>query len=206
MKVFNYDSGFMRFFTILSRITLLNVIWFIGCIPLVTAGASTMAQYYATNKLIGGDAHVFKNYKEGFKLHWKRSTVIWLVLAVLCVIFLMDYMILTTTDIPGKTALIVISVLAFITLIMTMLWTFPTMVHFQGKLRELLFNAFIFAFMYAPVTLIGAAFYAIAGILLIKVPLVSGLILLFGQGLVVYCILRLFEKVFQKYTKKTEEN
>ena len=137
MKAFEYDSGFMKFATLLSRVTLLNLLWMVCCLPVITAGAATIAQYYATNRLIAGDMHVFQNFKEGFRLHWKRATVVWVILAILSAVFFMDYRIVTTTDIPGKTALIVISVLAFITLVMGMLWIYPVMINFTGTMKEI---------------------------------------------------------------------
>lgn len=202
MKAFEYDSGFMKFATLLSRVTLLNLLWMVCCLPVITAGAATIAQYYATNRLIAGDMHVFQNFKEGFRLHWKRATVVWVILAILSAVFFMDYRIVTTTDIPGKTALIVISVLAFITLVMGMLWIYPVMINFTGTMKEILFNAFVFAFMYAPVTLIAAGFYALTGFLFVKFLIARGLVFLFGQGMIVYAILNLYEKVFQKYRNK----
>ena len=46
MKFFEYDGGFMRTATILSRLTLLNLLWLACCIPLVTIGAATAAQQH----------------------------------------------------------------------------------------------------------------------------------------------------------------
>ena len=63
MNFFNYESGFMKFVTLLSRITVLNILWLCCCIPVITAGASTYAQYYSTKCLLNGDIHVFQNFK-----------------------------------------------------------------------------------------------------------------------------------------------
>ena len=54
MKAFEYDSGFMKFAILLSRLTLLNLIWLIACIPVVTIGASTAAMHYSAAKLMNG--------------------------------------------------------------------------------------------------------------------------------------------------------
>ena len=72
MKAFEYDSGFMKFAILLSRLTLLNLIWLIACIPVVTIGASTAAMHYSAAKLMNGDSHVFGNYKTGFRTYWKK--------------------------------------------------------------------------------------------------------------------------------------
>ena len=65
MKFFDYNSGFMRFSLLLSRLTLLNLIWLLCCIPLVTAGASTAAQYYSIKQLMNGDTAVFHIFRTG---------------------------------------------------------------------------------------------------------------------------------------------
>lgn len=201
MKFFDYNSGFMRSALLLSRLTILNLIWLICCIPLITAGASTAAQYYCIRQLMDGDTAVFRNFRTGIKLYWKKASVIWLILSALTAAFCLAYYILTDAAVPGKSILVSVAALAFLTLILTMLWVYPVMVSFKGNLREILFNAFVFTFMYAPITLIAAAFYAGAGFLLVRYLLARGLVILFGQSLVAYANMNLFGKVFLKYQK-----
>ena len=201
MKFFDYNSGFMRSALLLSRLTILNLIWLLCCIPLITAGASTAAQYYCIRQLMDGDTAVFRNFRTGIKLYWKKASVIWLILSALTAAFCLAYYILTDAAVPGKSILVSVAALAFLTLVLTMLWVYPVMVSFKGNLREILFNAFVFTFMYAPITLIAAAFYAGAGFLLVRYLLARGLVILFGQSLVAYANMNLFGKVFLKYQK-----
>ena len=91
MKLFDYDSSLMRFFTFLCNLTLLNIIWFLGCLPVVTAGASTVGLYYSADQLRMGDSAVWKNYKIGWKRHWKKATPVWLLFAVILFAFFYDY-------------------------------------------------------------------------------------------------------------------
>lgn len=205
MKAFEYDGGIMKFAILLSRLTLLNLIWLIACIPVVTVGASTAAMHYSASQLMNGDGHVFANYKSGFSMYWKKGTVIWLITAVLSAVFGMACYLFQTATIPYHNVLMIISGMAFLTLLLVILWIYPTMVNFSGKLTELFFNAFIFAFMYAPVTLIAVVFYGIAGFLFIRFLLTRLLVVLFGPALIVYCTLVLFDKVFQKYRQAQEE-
>ena len=199
MKVFEYDGGFMKAALLLSRLTLLNIIWLICCIPIVTIGPATAAQYYTANRLFCGSTEVLQNFKAGFKLHWKRAAVIWTAFALLSAAFAAACYILTAAAVPGSTALISISGLAYLTAALIMLWVYPVMINFTGSFAEILFNSFVFTFMYAPVTLIAAVFYGISGFLFIRFTFTKGLCILFGPSLIVYGILILFEKVFRKY-------
>lgn len=201
MKVFEYDSRFMKTGLLLSRLTLLNIIWLICCIPIITIGPATAALYYTVNQLLCGRTTIIKNFKTGFKLHWKKAAVIWFAFLVLAVSFIVECYILTAIAIPGSNLLITISGLAFLTAVLIALWIFPIMINFAGNLGDILFNAFVFAFMYAPITLIAAAFYGVAGFLFLRFTFTKGLIFLFGQSLIVYGILVLFERVLKKYRK-----
>lgn len=204
MKVFEYDHGLMKYAALLSRLTILNLLWLALCIPVITAGASTAALYHSASRLMNGDIHTLQNFKEGLKLYWKKGTIVWIFTAILTAAFLFAYYLLRTAKIPDNLTLTVIAGIAFLTLLLIILWIFPVMINFSGKLSELIFNAFVFAFMYAPVTLIAAAFYGIGGFLFIRFLSARLLIILFGHALIVYCTLVLFEKVFQKYKNKSE--
>lgn len=202
MKIFDYDGGFMRSAAILSRLTVLNLLWLVCCIPVLTAGAATAAQHHAAVCLMKGDIHIGRNFKHGLKLYWKKATILWLCTAVLGISFGMACYLFSISAIPYKSVLTLISGIAFLTLMLVLLWVFPVMVNFAGKLQEIIFNAFIFAFMYAPVTLIAASFYGIGAFLFIRWLATRLLVILFGPTVIVYCTLVLFEKVFQKYKQK----
>lgn len=202
MKLFDYEGGFMNTALILSRLTLLNLLWLVCCIPLISIGAATAAQHHSAACLMNGDIHIGKNFMNGLKMYWKRGTVLWLFFALLGTAFGMACYILNTGNIPYKNVLMLISGIAFFTLLLMLIWVFPVMVNFTGKLTEIAFNAFVFAFMYAPVTLIAIVFYGIGGFLFIRFLATRLLFILFGPTVIVYCTLVLFEKVFQKYKKK----
>ena len=202
MKFFEYDGGFMRTATILSRLTLLNLLWLACCIPLVTIGAATAAQHHCAACLMRGDIHIGGNFKEGLRLYWKKGTVIWICSAVLGTAFGMACYMLNLGSMPYKNILMIMAGIAFLTMVLVLMWVYPVMVNFSGKLSDIVFNSFIFAFMYAPVTLIAAVFYGIAVFLFLRFLATRLLVILFGPTVVVYCTLVLFEKVFQKYKKK----
>ncbi len=202
MKLFDYDGGFMRTATILSRLTVLNLIYLVCCLPLLTVGAATAAQHHSAACLMRGDIHVFKNFKSGIKLYWKKGTAVWIFTAVLGVAFGVASYLFISSSIPYSSVLTLISGIAFLTLLLVILWVYPVIVNFSGKLQEVVFNSFIFAFMYAPITLIAAAFYGAGIFLFLRFLATRLLFILFGPTLIVYCTLVLFEKVFQKYKEK----
>ena len=202
MKAFEYDSGPMQFANLLIDLTILNIVWLLCCIPVITAGAATAALYSSAGKRMDGDRQVFKNYKAAFKRHFKQATVVWLIFFILTAAFYMAYSLLTTVDIPGNQILTVISVLAFVALLFVILWAYPVMTNYKGNIREILFNAFVFSFMYAPVSLIAIGVYALVFYLMLRFMSVRVLFFVFVPALVVYINMKLFKIVFKKYTSR----
>ena len=75
---FNYEGPFFNVLNRLSDLVILNVLWFICCLPIVTIGASTTALYYVTIKIVNDeDAYVAKNFFKSFRQNFLQSTVIW---------------------------------------------------------------------------------------------------------------------------------
>ncbi len=207
MKLFNYDSKFMRFFLFLSHITILNLVWLICCIPLITAGAATAGQHYSLKQLHAGDTHVFKNFRIGFKSFWKPASILGIIFLVLAAIFVYDFNLITAHMLPAEMLITVISVLAFITLVFTMIWCFPVMVNFAGNTRELFFNAFMFSFMHTPYTLVSVVLIAVMFVAMTKNMFLAALLILFGPTLIAYISLQVFDRAFAKYRnpEDTEE-
>ena len=79
--IFNYDNPVWRFIGKLCDVLILNVLWIICSIPLVTMGASTTAVYYVTLKLVRDEeGPIIRSFFKSFKENLKQATVIWLIL------------------------------------------------------------------------------------------------------------------------------
>ena len=56
-----------------------SILWFLLCIPIVTAGASTTALYYVANKTIKhGRGYAIRGFISAFIKNFKQSTIVWL--------------------------------------------------------------------------------------------------------------------------------
>ena len=97
----------------------------------------------------------------------------------------------------------VLAVISLVTTVLTALWVYPVMINFRGSLPEIIGNAFIFAFMYAPLTIAGAAMYGLLFWALVNHPVLAGVVVVFAQALIVYITLVLDERAFMKYRGDT---
>ena len=76
------QSPFFQFMGLLGDVVLLNLAWLIGCLPLVTIGASTCAAFSVAGKMAADESYsVFADYRAAFKRDWKQATLLWLAFA-----------------------------------------------------------------------------------------------------------------------------
>lgn len=200
MRFFSYDGKAAQFILLMARMTLMTLIWFAGCIPVVTGGASSVGMYYALNRYREGDVHLFENYKLGAKTHWKRATLFWVLCLAVGIGLFCEWFFFDFTHFLDYPALLVAAVLAVAAFSFMALWFYPVMVNFRGSFGELIGNAFLFSIIYTPYTLVTIALYA--GLLyLLNFPIVFGVCCIFAQGLIAYAGVLMYEKAFRKYRK-----
>ena len=206
------DFKFYRAGNMLWQLTKINLVWLLFSLPVVTAGAASAAQFGAVGMLLdepgGRRIAVFSVMKEGFRRHFRQATIVWLVSAALFVAFYFDYNLLTANvgDTALRNVLLILSVAAFAVILFTFLWVYAVMTCFSGKLRDVVYSAFIFSMIYTPVSLIAICIYAGAAFLFLNFMTAKILLALFGYSLAVYINLYFFKQAFRRYARKTEEN
>ena len=80
-RLFNMDN---KFFTVMGRVAdliMLNVVFLICCLPIVTIGASLTALHYVTLKMARNEeSYIIRSFFKSFKQNFKQATVINLII------------------------------------------------------------------------------------------------------------------------------
>ena len=81
MKKTNIDSPFYRTMGKIGDLLFVNLLWLVCCLPIVTAGASTLGLFTVVNKMAAKEDYtVHTDFFKAFKRDFKQSTALWLVL------------------------------------------------------------------------------------------------------------------------------
>lgn len=97
------DSPFFCFMDVVGDVFLLHLCWVVGCLPLVTAGASTTAAFSVAGKMAAGQEYrIFHDYGAAFRRDFALATRTWLVMAVLGLLLRTNYQLgLRYSGLPG---------------------------------------------------------------------------------------------------------
>ena len=186
-NLFNYDNPVWRFIGKFWDVLVVNLLWIICSIPIVTIGASTTAMYYVTLRLVRDeDGYTIRSFFKSFKDNFKQATAIWL-------IFLAVGLIL------GFDLYFVLTMMAYSTLRTVMTTVFLAL--FYNPVKKTIFNAFFMSIRHI--------FYTI-GIVVMDVVLVLltltmiPQLLMFGVALIAFVNSFFLNAVFKKYMPKDD--
>ena len=182
---------------------LLNIMWLISCVPIITIGAATTAYYYTTHKVIRNQrSGIWKEYWSSFKGNFKQATKTWLIFLAVFVMFYLDINIcaayMKAGDKIGTMIYLFYGLLA-----VALIWfvfVFAYMARFEDGIKTTLKNAAIIAFtnpLSAILVLVitAAALYASW----LFIPFIW-----FIPAIAVTFINIVVEKVFRKYMTEEE--
>lgn len=210
-SLFNMDNPLFRTLGKLADLMILNIVFLICCIPVVTIGAALTGMSYVTLKMAEGEeGYIVKSFFKSFKENFKQATIMWLLMLVIGVVLGMDFLILK--DATGSMVTVFrigISVAAFLYL-MIMVYLYAVLARFYNSIKATIKNAFIMAIADFPRTLIMMVITVASVIItfLTAETLVYGILvwLMFGFALISYCNCFFLKKVFAKYMPTNEDD
>ena len=171
MGIFSYDSKLMRVLSGLADMMLLNVVYILCCIPVVTMGAAQAGLYNGLRNLQEPDSEggYVKAFFRGFKSGFGRITVAWscLLVLVLGLVYLLGILVFFRGAGLNAPAWLVIVGICLLTVFMSVMTIFHT--HFACTGFQLVQNSMVVtlrfplrsiavtAFTWLPVVLMVAA-------------------------------------------------
>lgn len=149
------DSPVIAFLNKMTDLILLNALWLVCSLPVVTIGASTTAMYYVCILSIRqGDGYVVRRFFKSFRENFVKATILWLMILVLGAILAGDLFFWYWLGTPFGKVLFVLSMTVEAAFAMVCLYLFPVLAKLRGNMRQVIHNAAAFAVGYLPYTLI----------------------------------------------------
>lgn len=205
---FHPDSRLVRLMMRITNLVILNLLWIVGCIPVITAGASTTAMYsvlfaYITEK----DDAVLKPFFRAFRENFRQVTPVWL-LHMLVAAALGAGVFYMTLGVKAWVK-VIFGILLFIYLAAAS-YCYPLFARFYTTRKAALFNSFALTFRHLLTSVSMVVFNALPlALILIEPALFWKTILvwtLIGFSLCAYVNAKLAFRVFKQYENKEEED
>jgi len=205
--LFAPDSALMRVLTRIADLMILNALFLVTSLPIVTIGASLTALNFVALRIAGDrDESIVADYIRSFRLNFRQATGIAALLALLSVVLLAWYVVVTQMiDSAGARFVLLaawyVVVFAFA---MSTLYVFPYLATFEGGTREVLRNARRMSMRHPLAPLAAIVLIILAALVTIFEPKAVGyglLWLLIGVSGIAYLSGLLYSRVFARYAR-----
>ena len=192
----------------LSRIcdfVILNILWLVCSIPIVTIGALTTALYSVMQKIVRNEeGYIARSFFKAFKQNFKQATIVWLLIAALGLILSVDLNMARSLE--GTIRIVFQVIFGFFSfwLFAIFLYVFPLLARYENSTKATLKNAvilsiaklpFTFLMMVVVVVPVAASLLTVRTILL-SVPIWMGIGVSIVTWLNAYILKRVF-KIFE---------
>ena len=206
-NIFKLDSPVMRFFTLVTNLVCLNMLWLLCCLPVVTAGAATTAMYYVVFQYINKqDDAVIKPFFAAFKDNFRQVTPIWILNLLIGAALAAEVFYLSQG--AEIWLIVVFAILAFLYVGATS-YLYPIMARYDAPTRNSVMNCFALSLRHLPSTLLVVCLNAVPVVMyFLKTDIfwkTSILWLVGGCALIAYANGRILLSIFKNYEAPEED-
>lgn len=209
--MFKLDGPIHKLLSRILDLIILNVIFTICCIPVVTIGASWCALYDVMFKIKEEkDSNVFKQFFIAFKNNFVQSLFGTLILLAIAALLYMDYNIVFVQKLYDSAVMRALFYIVLFVVTGFFSWLFPMIARFDNKFGMQFKNAFMLCLAHLPTTILVILLNLSPFILLYFFAELSVYYLLtfwmfIGLSLIAMVSSRLLYRAFKKYDQKPED-
>lgn len=209
-NLFSENNSILRLLNLLADLMLLTLQWLVACIPIVTAGAATVALYSCAMKRYKEEIRLFRDFWEAFRKNFLQATILWVVVLALLATMAADlYLVFFTPFDPGTVVKMFLLMLVFVVAVIIS-YIFPLQAFFVNPVGRTLKNAVLLSVMYLPVSVVMLGIHLIPLLVWLLFPKFFDHSLLLwialAPGVITYVNGKMLRRIFERHiTAQPEE-
>lgn len=142
MKLFDYDGPLMSSLIYIGELILLNIVYVLCCVPIITIGAATAALYKVTlDQADGYSGAVLNRFFHAFKENFIKATLEWIVMILIGVLLIVDFQLITQVSFSLVHVVEIVFIVVLFLYLPTMTFLFPIQARFENTVAKTLKNA-----------------------------------------------------------------
>ncbi len=157
MKFFSIDSPLYKFMQRLMDVLILNLLWLLFSIPVVTLGTSTISAFSVGLNLVEEtEGHIFNDFIKAFKSNIKQGIPMSFIFIISIYAVVFDFQLYRYSEKTGENGLIflIFGIIAAYILTLSLLYVFPLLARYENTIYNSLKNSFRLSMKYFGRTLL----------------------------------------------------
>lgn len=207
MNFFSWDSPLSQSISRAVDYVVINILWLVCCIPIVTIGAATTARFYVAMKIVRREEpSVYKSFFKSFKENFKISTKMWLLEIAVLVFFFVDWSLILQAEPTQLTFIFKILLFIVSILVLSMCFSsFAFIARFEMTFFEYIKASAVFSFIKFPRMILALIMFVSPIILLYLYMQWLPAVITVIPALELYFNAAMFVRAFKKLEPEKEE-
>lgn len=202
--IFSVESPLNKGLTVVADLMLVNFLFLLFSLPIVTIGASLTAMNSVTLKLTRKEQpSILKNFWESFKENLKQATILWFLTLGMGAVLFAWYIVIENLIYVEMASIFRIFLYIFMVLFTIMIiYVFFLQAMFTNKIISTIKNSLILSIKHLFFSFLSILIIFMGIFITIFYPKIVGygiIVVLIGFSLTSYCIAFLMNRVFQPY-------
>ncbi len=196
---FNNESPLVSLLNRVGDLIVLNMLFLLCCIPIVTIGAALTAMHYVCLRMIRNEeGYITRDFFRSFRMNFRQSTLIWLLMMVVLLMVGTDIVMLPRTEVTYPALFHYILLADGVVVLAVGLYAFPLQARFVNPLHRTLWNAALLTVGSFPRTLAMLVLMVVPFIILFAIPQLLPIVVCMGFSSAVYACAALYDPVFRR--------
>ena len=204
MKLFGENNPIVNVLIRIFDVFLLNLLWILCSVPIITIGASTAALYYSLLKINREtDSSIIGMFFKSFRQNLKQGCLVTLLFILSGLVLYVDIMFCNLLENTAGNILRVIFALFILIWAMMLSYVFPILAQFENSVIGTIKNAFLMSVSHVGRTLVIVSLNALIPVVFFVLPelFVLGLpvLMTFGVAIIALINTKLLTGIFDYY-------
>jgi uncharacterized membrane protein YesL len=189
------DTRIYRWLETATDFFLLNLMWLVACLPVVTIFPSTAAMFGVVRDWVRGkEGSLTRTFVTRFRENLWQSLLVGAIWTVFGVALFFDFLVANQLSYWAEIALKSVLVLVSVVYAFGSVYLFPVMVHYEADWKTVIKNSLLISVGRLPTTLVSLLFLVVMVGLTVVVPF---LVVITGS-ITAYMVYRLCDRVFRQ--------
>lgn len=192
--IFSYDGPIYKICELIYETCMLNILWIIGCIPIVTIGASTTALYSVYNSKISGKGYkIYSDFFKAYKKNIRQASILGTIITIMLCIGI--YNMTRINSFKGDYVwLQYVHIFIIFQILLISNYIFPLIDRTTMNITDIIVNAVVLAYKNIIISIINVVVLALLIVLLLFKP-VTILFFMGIYGLISSCLIKRYLKL-----------
>lgn len=145
MNIFSIDSPLYKFMLTLKDLFLLNMMWLLCSIPIVTMGAATTAAYTITLKMVSDEeGYIIRPFWKEFKANIKKGSILGVIALAAAYAMYIDFQLFHVAE-KYNVMFLIVGVVGVFLLFMHTIYAFPLLARYENTVVQTMQNSYSIA-------------------------------------------------------------